>query len=1052
MNKKAERCDNLMLSLYLLDELPAKSRNEFLAHLESCESCQAALDKDAAEVGFWSEAANLLAKTSDGPIPCADATGTSRRQLAIKTVLDWLLPTDDPEMLGRVGEYEISGVVGFGGMGAVLKGFDKSLLRIVAIKVMAPHLADNGSARARFEREARAAAAISHDNVVDIYQVSEMNGLPYLVMPFARGPSLQKRIDEGGPLTTIQVVQVGRQIASGLTAAHDQGLVHRDIKPANILLNDSVERLLITDFGVASVIDDVSMTQTGMIAGTPQFMSPEQARGEAVDPTSDLFSLGAVLYTACTGRPPFRADVPMAVLRKITDTEARPVREINPEVPEWLERMISRLMEKEKTERFTSAVEVERLFEQCLTHLRQPTQAELPQAVRTLPPAGCDHSGPAATPVASSSKIPKKVQIAVAVLATVAASLFQLMSAPDIKGSWHGELWTNIQLKSVEEADDWISGTFVNNEGKKGAIHLEWSSLRRRFDGRWSVGAEESGTIVLRQSGRSRNASVRGAILVDGDVGRDRDDIRLRDFEWTPRKNSQSAQASSDPAALQTRRLATERAENDRRKQLIYSPVKGVVTKLSPILTNLGSGGVRVSQGDFLLEINPTAADWNKQLQEQHANLQEKLRTWQAKADAYSRNADDYVEARDFSVAAAEELVKAAKAKYESRVHAMEVLKAEAEREQLELDRVKKLVDSGLRPQREFDNAKANWKVASAKLKSEKSELEMLKNEQQAKMLERDEKKRVAQTKIDYCTAMRDDALSQIASIRKQLADVESRISESEVLQISAPRSGFVVGPILERGMVIKEGDLLFEISPIRNNPPPEQVSIVQSTTLQSVPALLKLATDLEKRIVSASEEIQKHEEQEKWLHDQAEQLRRNLTQLDSHSGKTAHKMYAFEAMDATGQEIRDVIEAPNEDKAQEIIREMGYFLTKIAAKESRRKLEKSRLDAAEVQYRNLLDSKAKALSRLNSASNELNTMLQVLLLELESLQQGYSAAQRRLELARHRFEAGDVMIDEVQTHETQLKRTEVKIEQLEQMIEHFQNIKDQQQLESTEQ
>ncbi len=204
--------------------------------------------------------------------------GNSQRERYVLSVLAALAPTDDPEMLGRVGDYEIIGVVGVGGMGAVLKGFDKSLRRVVAIKVMAPHLAHSGSARTRFQREARAAAAITHDNVIDIYAVSEAAGLPYLVMPYARGPSLQKRIDEGGPLGVIEVVRIGRQIAAGLAAAHEQGLVHRDIKPANILLSDGIERLWITDFGVARAMDDASMTQTGVIAGTPQYMSPEQAR------------------------------------------------------------------------------------------------------------------------------------------------------------------------------------------------------------------------------------------------------------------------------------------------------------------------------------------------------------------------------------------------------------------------------------------------------------------------------------------------------------------------------------------------------------------------------------------------------------------------------------------------------------------------------------------------------------------------------------------------------------------------------------------------------
>ncbi|MFT4556407.1 MAG: serine/threonine protein kinase [Planctomycetaceae bacterium] len=154
-------------------------------------------------------------------------------------------------MLGRLDGYEISGVIGCGGMGAVLKGFDRPLSRVVAIKVMAPHLATSGAARKRFAREAQAAAAMTHENVIDIYGVAESNGLPYLVMPYARGQSLQKRIDERGPLPVVEVLRISTQIAAGLAAAHQQGLVHRDIKPANILLSDGIERLVITDFGLA---------------------------------------------------------------------------------------------------------------------------------------------------------------------------------------------------------------------------------------------------------------------------------------------------------------------------------------------------------------------------------------------------------------------------------------------------------------------------------------------------------------------------------------------------------------------------------------------------------------------------------------------------------------------------------------------------------------------------------------------------------------------------------------------------------------------------------
>ena len=202
---------------------------------------------------------------------------------AIRDVLAYLGPTDDPQMLGRLGPYEIVGVIGRGGMGVVLKGFDRPLNRFVAIKVLAPMLATSSAARQRFAREARAAAAVVHQHVIAIHQVDEFRGLPYLVMPYLSGPSLQRRIDRDGALSVLEVLRIGRQVALGLAAAHEQGLVHRDVKPANILLESDVERVTITDFGLARAIDDVSITQPGIIAGTPQYMSPEQSRGEAVD-------------------------------------------------------------------------------------------------------------------------------------------------------------------------------------------------------------------------------------------------------------------------------------------------------------------------------------------------------------------------------------------------------------------------------------------------------------------------------------------------------------------------------------------------------------------------------------------------------------------------------------------------------------------------------------------------------------------------------------------------------------------------------------------------
>ena len=206
--------------------------------------------------------------------------------------LDFLDRCDTPDRLGLLAHYEVLEILGRGGMGIVLRGVDVKLNRVVAIKVLAPQLAANAMARQRFLREAQAAAAVSHNHVVAIHAVDEFNGLPYLVMEYVSGPSLQQKIDGGGALQLAQILRIGTQIASGLAAAHAHGLVHRDIKPANILLENGVERVKITDFGLARSIDDVRITQAGAVYGTPLYMSPEQAQGERVDQRSDLFSLG----------------------------------------------------------------------------------------------------------------------------------------------------------------------------------------------------------------------------------------------------------------------------------------------------------------------------------------------------------------------------------------------------------------------------------------------------------------------------------------------------------------------------------------------------------------------------------------------------------------------------------------------------------------------------------------------------------------------------------------------------------------------------------------
>jgi eukaryotic-like serine/threonine-protein kinase len=272
--------------------------------------------------------------------------------------LSFLAPPTEPGSLGRLGHYEVLEVVGKGGMGVVLRARDTKLLRAVALKALAAPLAASGTARRRFAREARAAAAVRDDHVVAIHAVYDDGLVPYLVMEFIDGNNLDALIRRHGPLEVQEVLRIGIQVASGLAAAHAQGLIHRDVKPANILLENGVQRVKLTDFGLARAADDASLTQSGIVAGTPLYMSPEQAAGEALDARADLFSLGSVLYEMCTGCPAFRAPNTVAVMRRVCEDTPRPIREANPDIPEALCGLIDRLHAKRPADRPGSAQEV----------------------------------------------------------------------------------------------------------------------------------------------------------------------------------------------------------------------------------------------------------------------------------------------------------------------------------------------------------------------------------------------------------------------------------------------------------------------------------------------------------------------------------------------------------------------------------------------------------------------------------------------------------------------------------------------------------------------
>ena len=282
----------------------------------------------------------------------------------------YLQPATRPGWLGRLAHYEIEQTLGRGAFGIVVKAFDEKLHRVVAIKLMNPDLASTSPPRKRFLREARTAAAVRNEYIVGIHAVEE-EPLPYLVMEYVPGMTLQQQLDQDGPLELSEILRIGQQVASGLAAAHAANLIHRDIKPSNILLEGGVDnRAKISDFGLARAVDDASLTSSGLIAGTPMYMAPEQARGEVLDHRADLFSLGSVLYQMASGRPPFRALNTVAVLKRVCEDAPRPIEDVIPGTADWLCSIIMRLLEKTPADRFQTAKEVADLFARCQAELQ----------------------------------------------------------------------------------------------------------------------------------------------------------------------------------------------------------------------------------------------------------------------------------------------------------------------------------------------------------------------------------------------------------------------------------------------------------------------------------------------------------------------------------------------------------------------------------------------------------------------------------------------------------------------------------------------------------
>ncbi|MFW6135875.1 MAG: serine/threonine-protein kinase, partial [Chloroflexota bacterium] len=284
----------------------------------------------------------------------------------------------------QLGKYRIKDKIGSGGMGTVFKAYDPTLDRYAAVKVLAPHLVWQEEAIERFLREARAAARLRHPSIVTIYDVGQEKDCYYFAMEYLEGQTLTEILQERGSLPWPEVLSILRPLAAALDYAHGEGLVHRDIKPGNVVVG-SQGRVTLTDFGIVHAAQQSRLTATGTLVGTPEYMSPEQAKGLTVDARSDQYSLGVVAYEMLGGRVPFSAESPFALLYKVTQEPLPDIREARPDLPVEAEQALAKALAKQPDDRYPTTTAFVDALEQAI--VAETERATEPREAAPLPDA-----------------------------------------------------------------------------------------------------------------------------------------------------------------------------------------------------------------------------------------------------------------------------------------------------------------------------------------------------------------------------------------------------------------------------------------------------------------------------------------------------------------------------------------------------------------------------------------------------------------------------------------------------------------------------------------
>jgi serine/threonine protein kinase len=379
-----------------------KVKDDLAGRMGKCPGCGRAVQVPAAVPAGAGDAASGDARSASkrpsgevlvpiGLMPSAPSTASRPSSLV---EFSFLSPPQEPGEIGRLGPYRILSLLGAGSMGIVFKAEDSRLKRPVALKVMRPNYATKEEYRQRFLREAQATAKLDHPHVVPIYGVDECAGVPYLAMKLLEGESLEERLKARGPWLSLgEVLRIGEEVSDALAAAHARELIHRDVKPTNIWLESDGDRVKLIDFGLARILDDdLRLTGTGYVVGTPSYMAPEQANGDEVDHRSDLFSLGCVLYRTGTGVQPFPGQFAVDVVAAVRTVDPKPPRELDPTLPPSFSDLVMALLSKDPAGRPQSALAV------------RDTLREMRTAVAGKPaPPRSDPSVPKPSPKSRSS-------------------------------------------------------------------------------------------------------------------------------------------------------------------------------------------------------------------------------------------------------------------------------------------------------------------------------------------------------------------------------------------------------------------------------------------------------------------------------------------------------------------------------------------------------------------------------------------------------------------------------------------------------------------------